>query len=409
MIPQFYTLPNGIRVIHHCVPNPVAHFGLFINTGTRDEKRGEHGMAHFIEHTFFKGTGKRNLFQVLNRLDNIGADLNAFTTKEDTCIYASFLSGYYERVIELIHDIGFHSIFPDTEIEKEKQVIMDEIRSYMDSPSDQIYDDFEDMIFEGHPLGKNILGTLKSLKNISREKLKQFIKNNYHTDGIVICSVGNIDFKRLLIMMKKYFGQEPEKNGRKTNHRPLSYIPSTRFLKKKINQVHCVIGGPAYTFEDPRRIPLALLNNMLGGPLMNSRLSLALREKNGLTYQVDSTYSPYTDAGAIEIYFGTDASLYEKALSIIHKELKKLRNEKLGQVQFGIVRKQLKGQLAIANESNLSLMFSMGKSFLVQNRFDPVDVIMEKIDAVTSDQLQDIANEIFASERLSMLAFIPSE
>ena len=409
MSPQVYTLSNGIRVVHQSMPNVVAHFAVFINTGTRDEKKGEHGMAHFIEHTLFKGTSKRNLFQVLNRLDNVGADLNAYTTKEDTCIYASFLGQYYERVIELIHDISFHSVFPEPELEKEKQVIMDEIRSYLDSPSDQIYDDFEDLIFKGHPLGKNILGSLKSLGTISREKLLDFIKNNYNTNRMVICSVGNIDFKRLMNLVKKYFGAEREKNGNKTVHRSLFYTPSTRFVHKKLNQVHCIIGGPAFAYDDPRRIPLALMNNMLGGPLMNSRLSIALRERNGLTYQVDSTYSPYTDTGAIAIYFGTDSSLYEKAIAVIYKELRKLREKKLGNIQLRIIQKQLKSQLAIANESNLSLMFSIGKSFLVQNRYDPIEVLMNKIDAVTSVQLQDIANEIFSPERMSLLAFLPSE
>jgi predicted Zn-dependent peptidase len=403
------TLPNGFRIVHKPAGGTLAHCGLFIHTGTRDERDDEHGMAHFIEHTIFKGTEKRNLFQVLNRLEDVGADLNAFTTKEDTCIHASFLENFYERVIELLHDISFHSVFPSEEIEKEKQVVIDEINSYQDSPAEQVFDDFEDMIFTGDPLGKNILGTTASVKAIRREKIRRFIARNYTPERMVLSSVGNIDFRKLESMARKYFGEEPARKADRNGASPFIYTPSVKYSGKKIGQVHCVTGAPAYSYRDENRVPMALLNNMLGGPILNSRLSLALRERNGLTYHVDSTYTAYEENGIVAIYFGTDPELYEKALTIVNKELKKLREDKLSPRALSIVKTQLKGQLAIASESNLAVMLTMGKSFLVQDRYDPLEEILLKIDAVTSEKLQEIANEVFRPESMSMLTFLPEK
>jgi len=402
---QTFTLPNGIRLVHREIANVVAHCGIFIHAGTRDETESEHGIAHFIEHTIFKGTEKRNVFQVLNRLENVGADLNAFTTKEETCIYASFLNEYYDRTLELFQDILFHTLFPVKELEKEKQVIMDEIRSYQDTPAEQIFDDFEDQVFEGHPLGKNILGTAKSLKKLTRESIFGFIHRNYHLDEMVLVSVGNISFKRLLRLVSKYFNSYPDR-GKIIPRKPFqSYRPVRRIKKKKIFQVHCVLGGTAFSYTDSRRIPMALLNNMLGGPILNSRLSLALRERNGLTYHNESNYTAYSDSGIISIYFGTDPVHYEKALAVVYQELKRIRDQKLSSVQLHTIKKQLIGQLAIAQESNLSSMFSIGKSYLLQNRFDPVDRIISRIQSCTGEELIEIANEVFAEEKISMLTF----
>jgi len=348
-----HTLSNGIRLVHHFVPTKVSHVGIFINAGTRDENEKEHGIAHFIEHTIFKGTEKRNVFQVLNRLENIGADLNAYTSKEETCIYATFLNEYYDRTLELFQDILFHSTFPEKELVKEKQVVMDEIRSYQDNPSDQIFDDFEDLVFAGHPLGKNVLGTVKSLKRLSRNDLFDFIHRNYCPEEIVIVSVGNIEFPRVVRLITRYFSQTPDRR------KPVPRVPFGDYKveiearKKKTFMVHCIVGCAGYPFSDERRIPLALLNNMLGGPIMNSRLSLALRERNGLTYHNESNYVPYSDAGIVSIYFGTDPVQYEKALEIVHQELAKIRNQKLTKLQLHIIQRQLIGQLAIAQESNL--------------------------------------------------------
>jgi predicted Zn-dependent peptidase len=401
------TLPNGIRIVHSRTSSKVAHCGLFIHAGTRNERNGEHGIAHFIEHTIFKGTEKRNLFQVLNRLENVGADLNAFTTKEDTCIHASFLTPYYERVIELFHDLCFHSIFPEKEIGKEKQVVIDEIRSYEDTPSDQVYDDFEDLVFAGHPLGRNILGTVRSVKSISRDKILGFRDRTYRTNRILIATLGDIPLERFEELARKYFEPVVASTGGNTVKAPLHYAPTTKFVRKKTGQVHCMIGSPSYPFSHKDRVPMALLNNILGGPTLNSRLSLALRERNGLTYHADSSYTPYHDTGIFAIYFGTDPALFDKATGIVHRELKHLREKKLGTLQLSTVKKQLKGQVAISYESHLAVMLGMGKSFLVQNRYDTIGEIFRKIDEVTAEKLIGIANEVFDPGMLSMLAFLP--
>jgi predicted Zn-dependent peptidase len=398
-------LPNGMRVIHIPEKGNVSHCGIFINAGTRDETESEHGIAHFIEHVIFKGTEKRNLYQILNRLENVGADLNAFTTKEETCIYASFLNEYYPRTLELFSDICFHSTFPEKEVEKEKDVVIDEIKSYQDNPSEQIFDDFEDLIFAGHPLGRNILGTPKNVKKFKGEAIRTFIQRNYTADQIVICSVGNIEPNRFQALVQKYFS-EVQPSTRNNERTPFTgYKPEVIVRKRKIFQSHCIIGAPGYSFRDEKRYTLAFLNNILGGPVMNSRLSLALREKNGLTYNIESNYTAYTDTGIFVIYFGTDKKLLEKALHLVEKECKKIRTVKLGKVQLETAKKQLIGQLAIAQESKLNKMLSIGKSYMVMNHYISIDEIIPKIEAITAEQLIDTANEILAPERLSKLVF----
>lgn len=400
-----FRLANGIRLVHHPVNGNVSHCGIFINAGSRDEKEKEHGLAHFIEHVIFKGTAKRNVFQVLNRLENVGADLNAYTSKEDTCIYASFLNPYYDRTLELLSDILFHSTFPLKELEKEKTVISEEIKSYLDTPSDQIFDDFEDLVFSGHPLGKNILGTEKSLKKLNRNDVLDFVRRNYRTEEMVIVSVGKILFSRLVKIVSKYFDARVEPGIAAARNSFTSYHPGQKIVKKKIFQVHCIIGGPGYAYGDDRRIPLALLNNMLGGPVLNSRLSLALRERNGLTYHNESAYTPYSDSGIVSIYFGTDPVHYDKALHIIHKELEKLRSRLLTKIQLHTIKNQLIGQISIAQESHLGLMFAIGKNYLVMNRYDPVETVISRINLTPAEELLEIARDVFNPGQLSMLTF----
>ena len=287
---QTFTLPNGIRLVHSPIPNPVAHCGMFVHAGSRDETPSEHGIAHFIEHTIFKGTSKRNLFQVLNRLENVGADLNAYTTKEETCIHASFLCEHYERTLELFQDIFFNSVFPEKEVEKEKQVVIDEIESYLDSPSEQIFDDFEDLLFAGHPLGRNILGTVKGIKKLNRQNLYGFINHAYQLNEVVIASVGNIDFRKLVRLFVKYFSHHPER-GNSIPRLPFKgNNPVHAIQTKKLSQVHCVVGTTPYPFGHKLRIPLANLNSLLGGPTTNWRLSIALKGQSGLTYENESHY-----------------------------------------------------------------------------------------------------------------------
>ncbi|MCK9203976.1 MAG: insulinase family protein [Bacteroidales bacterium] len=402
-----FTLPNGIRLVHHEIPGPVAHCGLLINAGTRDEPDTRHGVAHFIEHTIFKGTARRSVLQVLNRLENVGADLNAYTGKEETVIHATFLNEYYDRTLELFQDIFFHSVFPEKEILKEKQVIIDEIHSYQDTPAEQIFDDFEELLFTGHPLGKNTLGTGKSIHGMKRHDLLDFIYHQYQLDQVVIASVGNISFPRLIRMATRYFSDQPERGNGIPRNPVKPGNPFNKIVKKRIFQVHCLLGAPAYPFYDERRIALALLNNMLGGPVMNSRLSLALRERNGLTYHNESNYTAYSDTGLITIYFGTEPALYEKALSIVHLELNRLRTEMLSVLQLHTIKKQLTGQLVVGQDSNLSNMLALGKSFLIQDRYDPMETIIRRIEQVTARELLDISNEIFNPDCLSCLTFLP--
>jgi predicted Zn-dependent peptidase len=402
---QKLSLPNGIRLIHHSIPGTISHCGIFINAGSRDEKKHEHGLAHFIEHVIFKGTEKRNVYQVLNRLENVGADLNAYTTKEETCIYATFLNQYYDRTLELISDICFHSTFPQKELDKEKDVIIDEIKSYQDTPSDQIFDDFEDLLFAGHELGRNILGTPKNVRKFKGDDIRQFIRETYHTDQMVICSVGNIDFKRFVQLAHKYFSNVPS-NLRIENRKPFrKYLPKQKTVNRKIFQTHCIIGAPGYSIENDKRFILAFLNNILGGPVLNSRLSIALREKNGLTYHIESNFIPYSDTGLMSIYFGTDRDLLEKALTLVKKELDRIRNVKIGILPLQTARKQLIGQVSIAQESKQNLMLSMGKSFLMMDKYLSLQEIIRIIESITGDQLLETANEILAPEKLSQLIF----
>lgn len=404
---EFYhhTLANGIRLIHRPADNHVSHAGIIINTGSRDEADNEYGMAHFIEHVIFKGTTHRKVYHVLSRLENVGADLNAFTTKEETCIYASFLNSYYDRTLELIKDITFNSTFPEKELEKEKDVIYDEINSYKDSPSEEIFDDFEEQVFAGHPIGKNILGSPKNIRKFSKRDVLKFMGNNYHTDQMVICSVGKINFKKLLGLVEKYFS-DIAPNFREAKRKKFTeYSATQRQIRKKTFQNHCLIGNVSYSILDEKSTSFALLNNVLGGPGLNSRLNLGIREKYGYAYNLESNYSPYSDTGIFSIYIGTDNGYLERSVDLIHKELNKLRNTSLGILQLKRAKQQLMGQLAIANEANLSKMFHIGRSFLLKDKAESLDEIYTSIEAVTAEDLQEIANEIFAPEKLSTLVY----
>ena len=402
---QFHTLANGIRLVHSYNTGEVAHFGIIINTGSRDEKEEENGIAHFIEHVIFKGTKKRKAFHVLSRLENVGADLNAFTTKEETAIYASFLNEYYERTLELIADITFNSIFPEKEIRKEKDVVLDEINSYKDSPSELIFDDFEELMYDGHPIARNILGTPERVKSFTKNDIQNFIKNNYHTNQMVISSVGDIKFSKLVKLAEKYFGEVSTSLRANGRQKMIHYTPQKRVIPKRTYLSHACIGNIAYPREHPDRLGLVLLNNILGGPGMNSRLNLAVREKHGYTYDIESHYQPYSDTGLFCVYLGTDKEFLEKSLSLVKKELNLLRKKKLGSLQLHRYKKQIIGQLAISLESNVSEMLSMGRSLLQLNKIDTIREIHQAIEAIHATKLQHISNEIFDPEQLSLLIY----
>ena len=400
-----YTLENGIRIIHLHSESPVGHCGLIINAGSRDEEEHEHGMAHFIEHAIFKGTKKRKAYHILSRIDDVGGEINAYTSKEDTTIHTSFLKNDYERAIELMADITFNSIFPGKEISREKEVIIEEIKSYQDDPAELIFDDFEELIFKNQPLGKNILGNPKDLRRFTKADIESFIQKNYHTDEMVLCSVGNIPFAKLIRLANKYFGSI--KSNPRVNQRVKfdNYTPEIKTIKKRTHQAHCIMGNIAYNTHDKKKIGMTLLDNILGGPGLNSRLNLLLREKYGYAYHVESNYTAYSDTGIFAVYFGTDKENLEKSIKLVKKEFARLRENKLGVMQLKKAKRQLFGQIAINAENNANLLLAIGKSYLLFNKVDQLEDIRQKIEAITVEDIQEIANEVLNERKLSMLIY----
>lgn len=405
---EFYThtLANGIRIIHKRVKSEVAHFGWMINVGSRDEQEHEFGMAHFIEHILFKGTKKRKMHHILSRMEDVGGELNAYTTKEETYIYSTFLKSDYKRAVELISDIVQFSTFPEKELEKEKEVIIDEINSYKDSPSEQIFDDFDELIFDKTSLGVNILGDESSVNKFTRADITEFLKNNYTPDKMVISSVGNISEERFFKMVEDYFGDIPKNNIQpKIKDKLTTYTP--KIISKAIgqHQSHCLIGTRAFGAKDKKARSLILLNNILGGPGLNSRLNLGIREKYGYTYSIESNYHLYSDTGIFSIYFGTDKRHLKKVKNLIYKECDRFVNTQLTERQLNKAKRQLLGQFYISQENNGSLMLSMAKSLSVHGEVDTVNQVRNKIEGISSEDLQLIAQEIFNKDQFSILEF----
>lgn len=406
---NFFELKNGIRIIHKPVKSEVAHCGFIIKTGSRDENLDQNGITHFIEHAIFKGTEKRKAYHILNRIDNVGGEINAFTTKEQTSIYASFTKEHFERAIELLTDILFNSTYPKNELNKEKDVIIDEINSYLDSPYEQIYDDFEELIFNNHPLGMNILGTVDSVQKINREKILEFIKENYRTDEIIFSIVGDFPIDKINKICKKHLSEIPEKTNSKSRSSFKKYSPIHKEIKKDVYQAHCIIGNTAYSTVHKHKKSFILLNNILGGPAMNSRLNIGIREKHGLTYNIESSYTAFSDIGLFYIYLGTDIKHLEKSIKLVHNELKKLRDKKLSASQLTNAKKQIIGQITLSEENNCNIMLSMGKSMLLYDRVDSLKETFNKINTITPEDLQHVANEVFNKDQLSSLIFSPNE
>ncbi|MFO7827783.1 MAG: pitrilysin family protein [Bacteroidales bacterium] len=402
---ESYTLENGIRIIHLHSKSAVGHCGLIINAGSRDEKDNEHGMAHFIEHAIFKGTKKRKAYHILSRIDDVGGEINAYTSKEDTTIHTSFLKNDYERAMELISDITFNSTFPGKEITREKEVIIEEIKSYQDDPAELIFDDFEELVYRNQPLGKNILGNPRDLRRFTKSDIESFIQKNYHTNEMVLCSVGDIAFSKFIKLAGKYFGSIPSNPRINQRTKLENYTPEIKNVKKRTHQAHCVIGNIAYNTHDKKKVGMTLLDNILGGPGLNSRLNLLLREKYGYAYHVESNYTAYSDTGIFSVYFGTDKENLEKSIKLVKKEFSRLREKKLGVVQLKKAKRQLFGQIAINSEINANLLLSMGKSYLLFNKVDRLEDIRQKIEAITVDDLQEIANEVLNERQLSMLIY----
>ena len=404
---QTHTLSNGLRIIHAPSPTNVIYCGYAVDGGTRDEKENEQGMAHFVEHLIFKGTQKRRAWHILNRMENVGGDLNAYTNKEETVIYSAFLKEHFQRAAELLTDIVFFSTFPQHEIDKEVEVIIDEIQSYEDSPAELIFDDFEELIFPNHPLGRNILGKPEQLRGFKSEDALRFTGRYYRPDNVVFFVQGDIDFKKVIRTLEKLTSTIDcaEKHTEYVRKSPLPYIPTNLTLNKDTHQAHIMIGGRGYNAYDEKRTGLYLLNNILGGPGMNSRLNVSLREKRGLVYNVESNLTSYTDTGTFCIYFGCDLEDADYCVSLVHKELKKLRDKMLTTSQLAAAKKQIIGQIGVASDNFENNALDMAKCFLHYGKFEEKEEVFRRIESLTSSQLLDISNEILAESYLSTLSY----
>ena len=416
-----YTLDNGLRIIHLPSDSKVVYCGYQINAGTRNEEPGEEGLAHFCEHVTFKGTERRKAWHILNCLESVGGDLNAYTNKEGTVYYSAILKEHIARAVDLLTDIVFHSVYPQAEIDKEVEVICDEIESYNDSPAELIYDEFENIIFKGSPLGHNILGTAEQVRSFKTEDALRFTRKLYRPDNAIFFAYGDIDFKKLVRLLKKSFSSEerrvksekfnsPEAQAQfniqhSTFNTQHSFEGQTIVMQKNTHQAHVMIGTRAYDVNDNRRMPLYLLNNMLGGPGMNAKLNLALREHNGLVYTVESTMVAYGDTGVWSIYFGCDEHDVKRCLRLVRKELDKFMQKPLSEAQLKAAKKQIKGQIGVACDNRENFALDFGKSFLHYGWEKNVDRLYEQVDEITAEQIQAVAQELFDKDRLTTLIF----
>ena len=427
-----YTLDNGLRIIHLPSDSQVVYCGYQINAGTRNEEPGEEGLAHFCEHVTFKGTERRKAWHILNCLESVGGDLNAYTNKEGTVYYSAILKEHIARAVDLLSDIVFHSVYPQAEIDKEVEVICDEIESYNDSPAELIYDEFENILFKGSPLGHNILGTAEQVRAFKTEDALRFTRKLYRPDNAIFFAYGDIDFKKLVKLIQKALGECPkgrelacsadcksaetpteEMEAGDANHKVQSskfnvqskVAGQTIVMQKNTHQAHVMIGTRAYDVNDDRRMPLYLLNNMLGGPGMNAKLNLALREHNGLVYTVESTMVAYGDTGTWSIYFGCDEHDVKRCLRLVRKELDKFMQKPLSDAQLKAAKKQIKGQIGVACDNRENFALDFGKSFLHYGWEKNVDRLYEQVDEITATQIQAVAQELFDKDRLTTLIF----
>ncbi|SHG22197.1 M16 family metallopeptidase [Dysgonomonas macrotermitis] len=403
---QSHILKNGLRIVHLPSVGHVSYCGFIVDAGTRDENVDEFGMAHFVEHMLFKGTEKRKSYHIINRMETVGGEINAYTNKEETVIYSIFLEEHFERAFELLTDLTFHSVFPSNEIEKEIDVILDEINSYEDSPSELIYDEFENLVFHDSQLGHNILGEPDLLKCFDSVKASNFVSKHYRADNMVFFSTGKTDFRKIVRLAEKYLS-EIQLSTEKTPR----IIPN-RISKKEIesdkdtSQSHVLIGGRCYDMYDPKRNTLHLLNNILGGPGMNSRLNISLREKRGYVYNVESNTTLYSDTGLFAIYFGCDKRNTNRCVKLIQKELQKLRDTSLTTLQLAAAKKQLIGQIGVSSDNHENLALALGKSYLHYNHFNSIEETIQKIEKITASDIRDAANEIFTEENLFSLFYV---
>ena len=409
-----FQLPTGLRVILIPSESDVVYAGIAVAVGTRSELDSESGMAHLVEHMTFKGTSRLTSVQILNRMESVGGDLNAYTGKEETIYYATFLRPHLRRAIPLLLDIVFNSTFPQDELEKEREVVIDEIESYNDSPAELIFDDFEALLFPHHPLGRNILGDPECLRHYTTADLQSFVRRNYHPSRAVLFVKGRVSEKEIESLLKN----EHSRMSSQTEEPPLSDSnlgtslpvpsPSTSSLytyNRSTHQAHVMVGACGYGVTDPRHVGLALLSNILGGPAMNSRLSLALRERTGLVYTVESNYTAYTDTGVWSIYFGCDHSDVKRCLRLVNKELRRLTDAPLTPRTLAAAKRQLKGQLGIAADNSENVALSAAKQYLHTHYVKSLEQRFAEIDSLTSDQLLTIARDIMNPDRLTTLIY----
>uniref|UniRef100_UPI00402A2F4B M16 family metallopeptidase n=1 Tax=Segatella hominis TaxID=2518605 RepID=UPI00402A2F4B len=442
-----HTLDNGLRIIHLPSDSKVVYCGYQINAGTRNEEPGEEGLAHFCEHVTFKGTERRKAWHILNCLESVGGDLNAYTNKEGTVYYSAILKEHIARAVDLLSDIVFHSVYPQAEIDKEVEVICDEIESYNDSPAELIYDEFENILFKGSSLGHNILGTAEQVRSFTTEDALRFTRKLYRPDNAIFFAYGDIDFKKLVKLVERALADDDsgklaeedchadfadgadfsggtgfagDENSITTEKSvssvksvgPKNYLSvgeeiagQTIVMQKNTHQAHVMIGTRAYDVNDDRRMPLYLLNNILGGPGMNAKLNLALREHNGLVYTVESTMVAYGDTGTWSIYFGCDEHDIKRCLRLVRKELDRMMEKPLSDSQLKAAKKQIKGQIGVACDNRENFALDFGKSFLHYGWEKNVDCLYEQVEAITSQQIQDVARELFDKDRLITLIF----
>ena len=403
---NIHTLPNGLRIIHAPNQSAVAYCGFAVDAGTRDEADNEQGMAHFVEHLLFKGTKKRHAWHILNRMEHVGGDLNAYTNKEETIVYSAFLAEHFPRAVELLSDIVFHSTFPQHEIDKEVEVIIDEIQSYEDSPSELIFDDFEELLFPNHPLGRNILGKPDLLHQFKSEDALRFTSRYYRPENMIFFVQGNVDFKRVVRLVEKSTADLTSNIGTYTRKHPDIYIPQNLTLHRDTHQAHVMIGSRGYDAHNEKRTALYLLNNILGGPGMNSRLNVSLRERSGLVYNVEANLTSYTDTGVFCIYFGTEHDDVDRCMRLVKKELKMLCDKPLSIAQLAAAKKQIIGQIGVARDNAESTALGMAKTFLHYNKMDDPQEVFQRIEALTSKELWEVSNEMFAENQLSTLFYL---
>ena len=398
-------LANGTRLVYLKVPSQVSHLGFFFAAGSRHEGPNQIGLAHFLEHCLFKGTQKRNALHILSRIDAVGGELNAYTAKEEMCLYASFSKEHTQRAIDLLSDISINSTFPEKEIEKEKEVILDEINSYLDSPSDKIFDDFDAKLFENHPLGQNILGTKESVSSFTQQDLQQYIQQYFTADNLVVSFVGNVPLARLKVALEAALSQMPL-TAERSVPQPFTFTtPFKEVLKEANYQAHAVLGGLAPSYHDDERVAMSLLINILGGPALNSRLNLSVRERYGYAYSIEANYHTFADTGYWQIYFGSEPKNVNKTLTLIDKELDKLREKTLSASQLLQAKRQYKGHLALGMDVNSGLMQGLGKSMLAFGQIDTIAEMHQAIDKITSQEIQVLAQKHLRKEVFSSLIF----